>query len=289
MVTMEVGCGLGWHAAMTAAATDAQVIGVEYRFGPGGVHSRGNATTFRRLVNWAPQLGQVIEFTAWDQMILNPRIQFVQATAHALPVADSTVDFLYTYNCLEHIPNLQTFFREAARVLLRPKGLLFASAQPLYYSPFGHHLESLFPLPWGHLLWDAETFANIMLEEAGRLGPIPLGHDHTPMSVQEIMDLLQHEVNHARPDHLRSALLPGPWALQGWVDLVHPDTMQMITQLGIRKAIPGVPLEALCTTGFHIRLQRCKKPHGWRFPLRLPVTLRSALRRWIPKIRRTNL
>lgn len=81
-----------------------------------------------------------------------PAPRFVHAeSAEQLPVSDQSVDLICCFDVLEHVPNLPATLREWRRVL-RPGGRVWIWWSP-WRNPWGHHLRSLIPLPWIHLLF----------------------------------------------------------------------------------------------------------------------------------------
>ncbi len=67
-----------------------------------------------------------------------------------LPFDDQSIDLICCFDVVEHIANVQAVAREWRRVL-RPRGRVWIWWSP-WRGPYGHHLESLIPLPWIHLL-----------------------------------------------------------------------------------------------------------------------------------------
>jgi len=67
-----------------------------------------------------------------------------------LPLDDQSVDLICCFDVVEHIPDMQAIANEWRRVL-RPGGRVWIWWSP-WRGPHGHHLESLIPLPWVHLL-----------------------------------------------------------------------------------------------------------------------------------------
>lgn len=67
-----------------------------------------------------------------------------------LPLQDQSIDLICCFDVVEHVPNLKAIAHEWRRVL-RPGGRVWIWWSP-WRGPYGHHLESLIPLPWIHLL-----------------------------------------------------------------------------------------------------------------------------------------
>lgn len=72
-----------------------------------------------------------------------------------IELPDASVDLVCCFDVLEHIPHLEATVLEWRRVL-RPGGEVWIWWSP-WRGPYGHHVESLVPLPWVHLLVSART------------------------------------------------------------------------------------------------------------------------------------
>jgi SAM-dependent methyltransferase len=83
----------------------------------------------------------------------------------ALPFADGSFDAAYSWSVFEHLHDVGAALAAVRRVL-RPGGHCLIQIDPLYYSPFGSHLQRLVPTPWGHLLESAAAFASRAREAA---------------------------------------------------------------------------------------------------------------------------
>lgn len=75
---------------------------------------------------------------------------FCNERDQALPLEEGSLDLICCFDVVEHIPQPQAVAREWRRVL-RPGGRIWIWWSP-WRGPFGHHLESLIPLPWVHLV-----------------------------------------------------------------------------------------------------------------------------------------
>ena len=276
---MEIGAGMGWHAAMMAAHGAGAVIATEVLWDGDTPWSPGNVSTFRRLCEREPELSRVMRFTDAGSINFPAALHFARAKAEFLPAADASLDLVYTYNCAEHIPGLRDYCAEAARVL-RIGGVFHTSTEPLYYSPYGHHLWDIFPAPWAHLLWAAPEFATVALQEAGEDREWSPGVRLEPAHIHA---LLVEGMNYARPRDIRDALRPGPWRIEGWLDIAPQSNIELAKELGIREALRGIHDEDLLLTGLRIRLRRTPTAEGLRLPMRFPMTTRRALRRVVPR------
>lgn len=72
-------------------------------------------------------------------------------TPDRIPLPDASVDVILCFDVLEHILDYRAIIPEWARVL-RPGGHVLIWWMP-YYHPWGHHVESLVPVPWAHVVF----------------------------------------------------------------------------------------------------------------------------------------
>ncbi len=72
-----------------------------------------------------------------------------------IPVEDDSSDLICTFDVLEHVPDIDAACCEWRRVLRRD-GRVWIWWSP-WRGPFGHHLSSLIPIPWVHLLLPQKT------------------------------------------------------------------------------------------------------------------------------------
>ncbi|WP_300164586.1 class I SAM-dependent methyltransferase [Solidesulfovibrio sp.] len=90
--------------------------------------------------------------------VLPENLSFVRVGADcALPFADASFDAAYSWSVFEHLRDVPAALAAIRRVL-KPGGHCLIQIDPLYYSPFGSHLQRLVPTPWGHLLESAAAF-----------------------------------------------------------------------------------------------------------------------------------
>jgi ubiquinone/menaquinone biosynthesis C-methylase UbiE len=115
---LDLGCGIGGPARTLAAEFDADVTGIDLT--PGFVDAA------RRL---SAQLG------------LADRTRFVHGSATALPIADASVDLVWSQNMLMNVPDKARLAAEVARVL-KPGGL-FA-----FEAVVAGHGEVIYPAFW---------------------------------------------------------------------------------------------------------------------------------------------
>jgi len=75
---------------------------------------------------------------------------------------DKSVDLICCFDVVEHILKLARTAAEWTRVL-RPGGAVWIWWSP-WRGPYGHHVESLLPLPWIHLICSARTIFSACAE-----------------------------------------------------------------------------------------------------------------------------
>ncbi|MGB2986572.1 MAG: methyltransferase domain-containing protein [Phycisphaerae bacterium] len=72
-----------------------------------------------------------------------------------LPLESESVDLVCCFDVIEHIPDMHAMTREWWRVM-RHGARLWVWWSP-WRGPYGHHFESLMPMPWIHLLFPERT------------------------------------------------------------------------------------------------------------------------------------
>src|ERR1700693_6445968 len=84
-------------------------------------------------------------------------LEFHQVDPGAPLASRFNVDAIYSWPSFEHIEreHLDGIISDLFN-LLSPGGFFFLEIAPLYYSPFGSHLERYVKEPWAHLLFDDE-------------------------------------------------------------------------------------------------------------------------------------
>ena len=83
---------------------------------------------------------------------------FMQISAiEPLPFESNHFDGGYSWSVFEHVPTIDTALAEIYRVL-KPRAVFFLQIEPLYFSPFGSHLQRLIDEPWAHLLEDEASY-----------------------------------------------------------------------------------------------------------------------------------
>ena len=86
-----------------------------------------------------------------DSIAEIPNTLLLQTDITKNPILGNCFDLAYSFATFEHIHDLQRGWQAMLNVL-RPGGLLWSVASPLWCSPYGHHKPMLHGHPWIHLL-----------------------------------------------------------------------------------------------------------------------------------------
>ncbi len=154
---LDFGCGDGAMALGMASRTPANVLGVDL------------FESYHQL----PKLAR-------DNLSIDalPRNLSFQRTAagQPLPFSSESIDLVYSWSVFEHLADVRGTLCEFRRIV-RPGGTIFIQIEPLYFGPFGSHLQRLVDEPWAHLIHDEREFLR-MAESAA---------DHVPESEKDIL------------------------------------------------------------------------------------------------------
>jgi len=83
------------------------------------------------------------------------RVTYHRESIEHSSLPDDYFDLVYSFATMEHVPDIAAGYAEMAR-LLKPGGVLFSMASPLWYSPYGHHMGCFAGHPWVHIAFDRE-------------------------------------------------------------------------------------------------------------------------------------
>lgn len=83
---------------------------------------------------------------------LPPDVEVIRGTAESLPFSRDSIDFVVSFNVLEHVPDPRAALEEIVRVL-RPRGSFFTVFGPPFNAPAGPHLTRFIDLPYLHHLF----------------------------------------------------------------------------------------------------------------------------------------
>ncbi len=107
-----------------------------------------------------------------------------------LPLESESIDIVCCFDVLEHIPDVRAVACEWRRVL-RPGGRVWIWWSP-WRGPYGHHLESLVPLPWVHLLFSERTLYAACAELYDDPDFVPRVWDRDPVTGRKKPNKWQH-------------------------------------------------------------------------------------------------
>ena len=137
---LDFGCGEGMLAARLSRLRAARVLGTDL----------------------ADELIAKARRMADEERLAN--VEFaVAGDPRTVAAADASFDLLCAFDVVEHIMHPEDILREWRRVL-RPGGEAWLWWLP-WRSPYGHHMTSLIPLPWVHVLCRERT----LIEVAARI------------------------------------------------------------------------------------------------------------------------
>jgi SAM-dependent methyltransferase len=135
---VDFGCGDGATTLGVASRVEADLIGLDLYL------------TFHHL----PDLAQKNLGTR----VLPSNLAFRQTRpGEPLPLADASVDLVYSWSVFEHVADVPGVLAELARIM-KPGGVLFIQIEPLFFGPYGSHLQRLVDEPWAHLKNGEEEF-----------------------------------------------------------------------------------------------------------------------------------
>lgn len=79
------------------------------------------------------------------------RVRYLRMSAELMGLQSNSYDLVFSFATMEHVSDIYSAFREMVRVM-RPGGILYCVASPLWNSRHGHHKGEMFQdYPWIHL------------------------------------------------------------------------------------------------------------------------------------------
>jgi SAM-dependent methyltransferase len=78
------------------------------------------------------------------------KVTYLPISETEWPFSEGSFDLIFLDSVIEHARNPQRLLNQSARAL-RPEGLMYISF-PVFYGPFGGHIDDYIKFPWYHLL-----------------------------------------------------------------------------------------------------------------------------------------
>ena len=132
---VDFGCGTGPLSKLCAENGAASVIGIDL-----SAKSIGRARQMR--VNGNRNISFVLE----------------KSSTH-ISLSDKSVDVIVCFDVMEHVMDYEVIMREWARILT-PGGCVLIWWS-VWWHPYGHHLHTLIPLPWVHVVMSDESLFRV--------------------------------------------------------------------------------------------------------------------------------
>jgi len=82
-------------------------------------------------------------------------IIYKQGFKNKIPLKSNSIDYIFCFDVLEHVMDINSIFSEMVRVL-KPKGRIFIEWVG-WYGPFSAHLYVRVPIPWVQVLFSEKT------------------------------------------------------------------------------------------------------------------------------------
>ena len=135
---LDFGCGTGNLCKLSATCGAATVDGVDLN---------------GRLIEFAQR--NFSELSGY----VNPNFHVADNT-DTIEFEDEAFDVILCFDVVEHILQYREIISEWRRILTSG-GRVLIWWQP-YYHPWGHHLQSLIPIPWAHIMFSNKTLAEVV-------------------------------------------------------------------------------------------------------------------------------
>jgi ubiquinone/menaquinone biosynthesis C-methylase UbiE len=142
---LDFGCGSGALTILAIEARAKSVTGIDLNAAL--IEQAKNICRSRGLKNW-------------------PRF-IVASDPKKIDLPDESIDIILCFDVLEHIIDYQEIIAEWRRVL-RADGRVFIWWVP-WLNPYGHHIESLVPLPWAHVFFSDR----VLIDTCARIYDMP--------------------------------------------------------------------------------------------------------------------
>jgi ubiquinone/menaquinone biosynthesis C-methylase UbiE len=103
------------------------------------------------------QIAEANRFAGFSSSPVTPKFH-LSTDSTKIEFPDQSFDVILCFDVLEHILDYKSIFPEWLRVL-RPGGKVMIWWVP-WFNPYGHHVESLVPIPWAHAIFSQKTLIN---------------------------------------------------------------------------------------------------------------------------------
>jgi SAM-dependent methyltransferase len=101
----------------------------------------------------APEVHGLDVITNVGADFTHDRVTYHAQSIEKCDLPSNSFDLVYSFATMEHVPDIAAGYSEMARVV-KPGGLIFSMASPLWNSPYGHHMGCFQGHPWIHLAFD---------------------------------------------------------------------------------------------------------------------------------------
>ena len=102
-------------------------------------------------------------------------------------------DLVYSWGSLEHIPNIQKTFHECIK-LLKPGGVFYLEAGPLYFSPWGFHYYTTLRTPYIQLLFPEACLYEYARKKHGDGYHVPWTNGRPASEYIALLNNLPHDI-----------------------------------------------------------------------------------------------
>jgi SAM-dependent methyltransferase len=167
----------GFHCIFNFDLRDKDVLDLGCGFGGRAVYYREMGA--RSVIGIEPDQKNVAEAREFG-ILRNAQINAVAGTAEQIPLPDSCVDVITSYDVFEHVQSLQQTLQECYRVL-RAGGVVYAVFPPFHHPTGGSHLHgyvsnSLAP----QLLFSRRALLRALyqLRDEGAISYLPTMHEN---------------------------------------------------------------------------------------------------------------
>ena len=131
--------------------------------------------------------------------LLHPRsreagVQLALTSAEEMSCLEPcTFDLIYSWGSLEHIPDIGKTLNECLR-LLKPGGVLYLEAGPLYYSPWGFHYYATLRIPYIQLLFPEACLYEYAREKHKEDSHVPWTNGKPASKYIALLENLPHDI-----------------------------------------------------------------------------------------------